>query len=91
MSNKTNSSHSIDSDSGIERDRIYKKSEIKARRRRREALLVWLILVLAVVFIIILTVFIRLTVGKDDSQRFDFFTTPFVPGESPHSTGPDSR
>ena len=53
--------------------------------------LIWLIPILAILFVIAFTAFTRLMVGKESKQEMDLGTQPFVPGESPHSTGVDSR
>lgn len=52
---------------------------------------VWIIPVVAVLFVVVFGIFVRLAIGPTDEQKIDYGTTNFVPGESPHSTGPDSR
>ena len=52
---------------------------------------IWLIPVLAIIFTIMFGAFVRLLIGTTDRQKIDYGTTEFVPGESPHATGPDSR
>jgi hypothetical protein len=59
--------------------------------RNKENLKIWIIPLLAVLFTLLWGMFTRLTVGVEDKQDFDFGTIPFVPGESPHSSGQDSR
>jgi len=50
--------------------------------------LIWLIPVLATLFVLLFAAFTRLLVGRSDVQRLDYRTKPFVPAESPYSTGP---
>jgi len=64
------------------------------RRETRNAklqLLAWLIPIVTTLAIALLAAFFRLTIGRSDQQEMDYRTKPFVPGESPYSTGPDSR
>ena len=51
----------------------------------------WLIPVIATLFVIVFALFTRLMVGTEDVRPIDYGATPFVPGESPYSTGPESR
>ena len=53
--------------------------------------LAWLLPILALLFTLMWGVFTRVMVGIEDRQDFDFGTIPFVPGESPHSSGTESR
>lgn len=52
---------------------------------------VWILPLLALLFTLMWGIFTRVMVGKEDQQNFDYGTVPFVPAESPHSTGVDSR
>jgi hypothetical protein len=52
---------------------------------------IWLIPVIALLITLLWGLFTRVMVGLEDEQHFDFETTPFVPAESPFSSGQDSR
>ena len=53
---------------------------------------IWLIPLLAIIFTVAFFALTRYMVGEQDAQDIDYFTIPFVPGESPHSSsGEDSR
>lgn len=52
---------------------------------------VWILPLAALLLTLAWGAFTRLMVGMSDHQNFNFGTTPFVPAESPHATGPDSR
>jgi hypothetical protein len=52
---------------------------------------IWLIPIIATVLLVAFGVFVRVMIGRTDKQQMTYGTTPFVPGESPYSTGPDSR
>lgn len=52
---------------------------------------VWILPLAALLLTLAWGAFTRLMVGLDDQQNFNFGTIPFVPGESSHATGQDSR
>ncbi len=53
---------------------------------------IWLIPIAAILLTVAFFMLTRLMVGPETRQEADYFQTPFVPGESPHSAvGPDSR
>lgn len=52
---------------------------------------IWLLPIIALLITLIWGLFTRVMVGLEDKQTFDFETTPFVPGESPFSSGQDAR
>ena len=60
---------------------------MSSERRNR----IWLIPLMAILAIAVLALFVRLMIGPTSEQEIDLWETPFVPGETPHSTGPDSR
>ena len=64
-----------------------KSDPLDARNNR----LAWLIPLIALLFTLFWGVFTRVMVGTESQQDFDFGTVPFVPAESPHSSGTDSR
>jgi len=51
----------------------------------------WLIPVIAIILIAGMAVFVRVVIGPTSEQEMHYGTTPFVPAESPYSTGPNSR
>jgi hypothetical protein len=57
----------------------------------RSSFRAWLIPIVATILLVAFGVFIRAMVGRSDKQQMYYGTRPFVPGESPYSTGPDSR
>lgn len=69
----------------------YEELEIQNPESRIQNLKVWLIPVAGIIFAIVFGVFVRMMLPPPDRQEIDYGTTKFVPGESPHSTGPDSR
>jgi hypothetical protein len=52
---------------------------------------IWLLPIIALLITLIWGVFTRVIIGTETEQHFDFETTPFVPAESPFSSGQDSR
>jgi hypothetical protein len=52
---------------------------------------IWILPVVALVLTLLWGIFTRVMVGLEHEQDFDFGTIPFVPAESPYSTGTDSR
>jgi len=53
---------------------------------------IWLIPIIAIICVIVFFVLTRYMIGAGSEQEIDYGTTPFVPGESPHSSaGTDSR
>jgi len=52
---------------------------------------IWLLPIVALLLTLLWGLFTRVMVGTETEQSFDFETTPFVPAESPFSSGQDSR
>lgn len=65
--------------------------EIQDPRSKIRNWKIWLVPVLAILLSLAFGAFIRGMIGETARQEIDYGTRPFVPGESPHSTGPDSR
>ena len=53
--------------------------------------MVWWIPVVLVVLVLLFVLLVRLTVGNSTVEVADYGTHPFVPAESPYSTGEQSR
>lgn len=51
----------------------------------------WLVPIAAIIFIAAFAIFVRAMIGPTSAQQVDYGTKPFVPAESPYSTGPGSR
>jgi hypothetical protein len=52
---------------------------------------IWIIPILLTLLVFALALFIRTQIGNTDEQDLNYGTKPFVPGESPYSTGEHSR
>lgn len=51
----------------------------------------WLVPIVAIIFIVAFAWFVRAMIGPTSAQQMQYGTKPFVPAESPYSTGPNSR
>jgi hypothetical protein len=57
----------------------------------REVNLIWILPPLLVLFIVVMCVFMWRSAGNNTDQVMDTWHQDFVPAETPHSTGTDSR
>ena len=59
--------------------------------RNNNNIKVWILPLIALLLTLLWGLFTRFSVGLEDKQNFEHNPIPFVPAESPHSSGQDSR